>query len=269
MMNKAKGNMYPWVTHTWNPIAGRCPHECSYCYMKSLWDRFGPDKLIFREKYMEDNLGKGNTIFVGDSTDMFAGHVPIEWILKTLEHCMKYPENIYVFQTKNPKKLHNFSKWLDKLYCMIGITIETNREYNLSKAPSVKERALYAWYANELVFISIEPVMDFDLEEFAKMIKTIKPKFVSIGADSKNSNLPEPDRLKLQSFIEEIAMANNYAIEVKLKDNLARLLVHPEEKYTTDRRPFETCKNCNGMLYYDIGSEGFFCTKCDYYSGVK
>ena len=26
--------MYPWVTHTWNPLAGRCKHDCNYCYMK-------------------------------------------------------------------------------------------------------------------------------------------------------------------------------------------------------------------------------------------
>lgn len=34
MLNKSKGNMYPWVTYTWNPIKGKCPHECRYCYMK-------------------------------------------------------------------------------------------------------------------------------------------------------------------------------------------------------------------------------------------
>ncbi|KKK52692.1 hypothetical protein LCGC14_3102340 [marine sediment metagenome] len=40
--------------------------------------------------------------------------------------------------------------------------------------------------------ISIEPITDFNLEFFIKIIKEIKPKFVSIGADSKGHNLPEP-----------------------------------------------------------------------------
>ena len=33
-LNKTNGNMYPWVTHTWNPLAGECKHNCNYCYMK-------------------------------------------------------------------------------------------------------------------------------------------------------------------------------------------------------------------------------------------
>lgn len=31
MMNKQTGNMYEWVSHTWNPIKGKCPHDCNYC----------------------------------------------------------------------------------------------------------------------------------------------------------------------------------------------------------------------------------------------
>ena len=38
--------MYPWVTHTWNVIKGKCPHDCSYCYMK----RFPQGELRFDEK---------------------------------------------------------------------------------------------------------------------------------------------------------------------------------------------------------------------------
>ena len=36
-LNKAKGNMYPFVDYTWNVIKGECPHGCAYCYMKR-WD---------------------------------------------------------------------------------------------------------------------------------------------------------------------------------------------------------------------------------------
>ncbi len=42
------------------------------------------------------------------------------------------------------------------------------------------------------VMVTIEPIMDFDLEPFVEMIKNTKPKFVNIGADSKGHNLPEP-----------------------------------------------------------------------------
>ncbi len=36
-LNETKGNMYGFVTHTWNPVKGICPHNCSYCYMRKWW----------------------------------------------------------------------------------------------------------------------------------------------------------------------------------------------------------------------------------------
>ena len=70
------------------------------------------------------------------------------------------------------------------------------------------------------IFLSIEPIMDFDLEPFVQIIKNIKPKFVSIGADSKNHNLPEPSKEKIEVLIRELKKFT----EVKIKDNLKRLL---------------------------------------------
>lgn len=29
MKNKQRGNMYSWVTHTWNAIKGKCPYHNS------------------------------------------------------------------------------------------------------------------------------------------------------------------------------------------------------------------------------------------------
>lgn len=33
-LNDQKGNMYGFVTHTWNTLKGRCSHDCSYCHPK-------------------------------------------------------------------------------------------------------------------------------------------------------------------------------------------------------------------------------------------
>ena len=40
MIKESKGNMYEFVTHTWNPIKGKCSHGCTYCYMKKMCSRF-------------------------------------------------------------------------------------------------------------------------------------------------------------------------------------------------------------------------------------
>jgi hypothetical protein len=72
----------------------------------------------------------------------------------------------------------------------------------------------------EDVFISIEPVMDFDVKEFSDWIREIEPNFVSIGADSKGHHLPEPSKEKVEQLIQLIT---DSGIEIKIKDNLKRV----------------------------------------------
>lgn len=58
MLNKQKGNMYGFVTHTWNVIKGKCPHDCEYCYMKV----FPQGELRFDEKELKSFLDGGKLI---------------------------------------------------------------------------------------------------------------------------------------------------------------------------------------------------------------
>lgn len=216
MLNKQKGNMYGWVTHTWNPIKGKCPHDCSYCYMKV----FPQGELRFDEKCMRDDLGSNNYIFVGSSTDMFARCIPDKWIDNVLNRCYFYDKNSYLFQSKNPNR---FRDLLFPDNVILGATIETNRlNENISNAPDQDERKeVMSILPHYNKMVSIEPIMDFDLDIFVYWIKAIKPKFVSIGADSKGHNLPEPSWDKIQTLIRELRKFT----EIKVKDNLKRLEV--------------------------------------------
>ncbi len=67
-LNEQKGNMYDWITHTWNPIKGICPHQCSYCYMKDHWKRMKPPRLD--EKDLNTDLGEDNFIFIGSRSSL-------------------------------------------------------------------------------------------------------------------------------------------------------------------------------------------------------
>jgi hypothetical protein len=69
--------------------------------------------------------------------------------------------------------------------------------------------------------VSIEPVMAFDLPVFLRWLQAIGPQFVSIGADSKGHNLPEPTMGELDMLV----VALRKFTEVKLKKNLGRLLL--------------------------------------------
>lgn len=102
--------MYEFITHTWNPIKGRCLHNCLYCYMKRITPNAGQIRLAI--EVFKDNLGKGNYIFVGSSTDLFADNVPSKWIELALQYCHNNndPEksNTFLLQSKNPKRFLEF-----------------------------------------------------------------------------------------------------------------------------------------------------------------
>ncbi|MCK9577784.1 MAG: hypothetical protein M0R51_17895 [Clostridia bacterium] len=224
-LNVSKGNMYEFVTHTWNAIKGKCPHECSYCYMH----RWGKQpELHLDEKELKTNLGSGNYIFVGSSCDMFAGVIPSDWIFRTLEHCNKYQGNKYFFQSKNPYVMKRFIEMGIADYyefmktCSVCTTIETNRFY-----PKIMGNAFHPesrdWIGKFLFakkYVTIEPILDFDLPEMVELIKRCNPEQVNIGADSGHNNLPEPPKEKVIQLIEELqkfTVINN-------KKNISRLL---------------------------------------------
>ena len=76
-------------------------------------------------------------------------------------------------------------------------------------------------YASYDKYITIEPIMDFDLETMVNEIKEIMTvKQVNIGADSGKNKLPEPPKEKILALIEELEKFTT----VKIKTNLNRLI---------------------------------------------
>ena len=141
-MNKAKGNMYPGVSDTRNPVKGKCSHGCSYCYMNKLYKRrlIKPQEIYLDVKELGANLGKGKFIFIGNSCDMWADGVPDLFIYETLKQAKKFPENKYLFQSKKPIRFLQFADILPQ-NCCIGATIETNRIYPcMGNTPSPIDR---------------------------------------------------------------------------------------------------------------------------------
>ena len=70
-------------------------------------------------------------------------------------------------------------------------------------------------------FVTIEPVMDFDVDILADWIARINPEFLNLGADSKDHHLPEPTMEKIQRLIERL---KKYGLELREKHNLQRLM---------------------------------------------
>ena len=143
-LNLSKGDMYKFVNYTWNPIKGKCLHDCSYCYMKKIKPNANPPRLA--EYVLNTDLGCGRSIFIGSSTDMFAEDIPSEWIARVLNYCyqnrnMLLP-NAYLLQSKNPKRFLEFINHPIMERVVFCTTIETNRFYPeiMNKAPRIEER---------------------------------------------------------------------------------------------------------------------------------
>lgn len=211
--------MYEFINSTWNTVKGECPHGCSYCYMH----RWGKQKPVrFDEKELKTDLGSGNFIFVGSSCDMFADDIPEKWIIETLNHCSKF-ENQYLFQTKNPGRFIKFSSHpVINNGSVICTTIESNYFYKdiMANSPTPLARSIAMEAIPISKYVTIEPIIDFDLNDMITMIMRCNPEQVNIGVDTGNNKLPEPSSDKIRSLISELS---KFTI-VHQKSNLKRLL---------------------------------------------
>lgn len=216
-------NMYEWITEkNINPLRGRCLHECSYCYalnsprpgMKLKYS--GP--IMLDEKVLKSKVS-GGTRFLCSCNDLFAEGVKEEYITDIINWAARQ-KTTWAVQTKNPKNelfLHLIKQTPDNF--LVGTTIETNRDTSeFSKAPHPKDRVVKG-----LDYVTIEPIMDFDLLELVEMIKEIEPRFINIGADSRpprQRDLPEPSKPKVLQLIQQLEQFT----EVRQKKNLKRIL---------------------------------------------
>lgn len=231
-ISESQGNMYKFVTGTWNPISGKCPHRCPYCYMIKPDGELPPIHL--REKELNGEFGENDFIFIGSGTDMFAEQVPSEWIRRVLDFCVSASNTLFnanqtkfLLQSKNPARILEFT---DHSLFMNGqvvacTTIETNRHYPdfMGKAPLPQKRA----EAMNLIssrgittYVTVEPIMDFDLEEMLALIKMCNPEQVNIGKNSvKYITLPNPTLGKTVELVKELLKFT----KVEIKENSGKL----------------------------------------------
>lgn len=142
-------------------------------------------------------------------------------ILEAIEkHNVRCPYKTYYFQSKRPEYFRQFEERLPQNVILVT-TLETNRDagYELvSKAPPPSERYrqfLALDYPRKVV--TIEPVMDFDVDVFAEWIASIGPEYVWLGYNSRprEVRLPEPDEGKLRALVERLTAVG---IEIRRKD---------------------------------------------------
>ena len=232
MLKEPTGNMYEFITHTWNPIIGKCPHDCKYCYVIYKYGQMKNETLRIDKDCLNEDLGTGKFIFVGSGVDLFANDIPEEWINRVLDKCHQDNNDLFgvrnrfLFQSKNPSRMLQFIDHPVFQSSVVCTTIESNRYYPsiMNHAPHVEERAIaMSEIASNGIetYLTIEPIMAFDREELVRLIRMCRPTQVNIGANTYTKiRIPEPTREEIFNLVNEI----KNECKVELKSNLDRLL---------------------------------------------
>lgn len=225
-LNPRDGNMYEFITHTWNTVKGKCYHGCTYCIVRN------ERPLRLDKSEFDTNLRHDLFIFVGSGTDLFAENIPEEWILATLNHCYEANNNLfgnagnrYMFQSKNPRRIIDFINHRVFKSSVVCTTIETNRWYPeiMNNCPRVEDRAeamedIALKYGID-TYVTAEPLMDFDLDEMVYLLRKCMPQQVNIGSNTNYKiELPEPSLEKTEQLITEVEKFS----KVEIKRNLKR-----------------------------------------------
>ena len=235
MLRIAKGNMYSFVTHTFNIIKGKCEHDCLYCYMKE----FKLGNLHIDRKEFKTDLDEADFVFIGSSTDIWAKNVPKEWIIEVLKYINKFSCRV-LFQSKYPQRFKEFKEYLpDKDRLVLGTTIESDIFYpeymGNTTPPSERVEAMVELSKEYTTMVTVEPIMQFG-RNFESMLVLCSPAWINIGFDSKGHHLPEPTRQAVMNLVRHL---REVGITVKLKENSKRVLGN--EIYARLSRSMDGC----------------------------
>lgn len=161
-MNQQKSDSIEWALWSWNPVTG-CLHNCPYCYARDLANRFYPQgfKPTFHPYRLgapmhqkvpaqaEQELGYRN-IFTCSMADLFGKWVPGEWIQAVLDVVRDCPQWNFLFLTKFPNRLAEFSypqnAWL-------GTSVDCQARVKNAERSFAKVSGGVKW-------LSIEPMLE-------------------------------------------------------------------------------------------------------------
>lgn len=214
---------------TWNLFTG-CNFECSYCWARKL--ATGKLKKSYPNGFVptthpdrfKRNFKSVDFVFPVSMGDI--AFAPFEVLDTIIVTAIKHSETKFVLCSKDPIRYRQLAFIPNNVY--LGTTIETTENFAVSYAPTPRERynAMMGLH-HQKKFVSIEPLMDFDLIQFVQWIEDIKPEIIEIGADNYHNELPEPEPQKVRQLLNHLKQICPTVIE---KQGLNRLLAGSNEQ---------------------------------------
>lgn len=204
-----------------------CKYSCVYCAFRNSLKRSACEKCREFEPHahlevLEGTPPKtkvGEFLTIGLTGDIsFATDREMSAVVT---YCEKWKNRTFLVQSKNPSR---FMDWIFPDNVILGTTIESNREHlwdisdplkirydyqDISSAPLPEKRyeAMLKLGLGQRKAITIEPVLDFDVEILAQWIINLNPELVWIGYDNHKHKLPEPPFSKTMALIERVKEA--------------------------------------------------------------
>lgn len=217
--------MYNLSVSQWSPFAG-CEHDCLYCkssFQRQLkrWAKkncsgcyeFAPHPHPERLGQKLPKTRHMQFIFTCSSGDI--AFCPTEYLEKIIARIQSEPDKTFLIQSKDPQ---TFNRAIFPKNVILGTTLETNKDElceGTSKAPKPSQRYKDFKKVDHLLkMVTIEPVINFDLDVMIDWIKNINPCMVWLGYDSGKNKLPEPELEKVKSLHWQLAK-NRFVVVLK------------------------------------------------------
>lgn len=242
-----------WCDAVMNPVKGICPVKCPYCYARGFYTR----KLngVFQDPTVRfDHTGfytsrisqrkvTGKRIFVGSTMELFGEWVKPEWLSYILGWCRNHPWDTFIFLTKRPENLAQWSPFPPNAWVGTSVTspvlFETKLQYLQRVEASVK-------------FLSFEPLLQwlqFDTTWLTDKFREVGVSWVIVGQQTpaRQATMPKPE------WVEDIVKAaDNAGCAVFLKNNLDSLL---RLKKLDSQIPTGLCTNYGRSLRQEFPKE--------------
>ena len=225
-----KTNMYKLSVGQWSPFAG-CNHKCLYCinsFQRQVkrWAKnncpkcyeFTPhtthskrlNQSLPNTKYMQ-------FIFTCSSGDM-AYCDDVRYLERIIDRIRREPNKTFLIQSKDPKTFHRITFPKNVI---LGTTLETNRDdlyEGVSQAPKPSQRHEdFLKIRHSLKMVTIEPVIEFDMDGMVSWIENINPCMVWLGYDSGKNRLPEPELKKVKELYWQLGQKGFMVVLKKIR----------------------------------------------------
>lgn len=200
-----------WADFSWNPIKGKCPEACWYCYARRIYQRFDLDpklRLDYKELMAPAALFKPARIFVCSTMELFHPRIPELWRMEIFNIIAALSSLTFIVLTKHPELITKAIP--DNVWLGVSVTGAEDwaRVRELSKIPA------------RVKFISLEPFLDKtpDLGQVREL------DWLIIGRLTGHGRKNDP---KLHALLSVVGQAKALGIPVFLKGSLAGIWPGP------------------------------------------